>query len=155
MCLEQEVTKIIIDYATEYNELEEKYMQKRIEEEEKIKLQVDEEEYPYAKRTDWFEEFSREFNPIWDKYITDKKRVYGGVNRKSIGYPRKYKGIEVGKITSKVTIKTKNKVEVSIVTEGDFYNEYLFILIKKSVIWKIDSYKQRSSGHSKWNNQIL
>lgn len=143
----QEIIEMVVKFARTYNLMEEKYRQIMVGE---LKSQLNEYEY-----TDWTEKFTNEFRPIWKKYITDKERKYGGVKRVSIGYPGQYYGIENENISTNILIKSKYKVEVFIKTPETSYNEYLFICIKKRGIWKIDSYKQRTSGQKEWDNQTL
>ena len=48
---------------------------------------------------------------MFDEYCTDKKRVYGGKNIRSFGFPVKFHGIENPTETD-VILKNKNRAEV-------------------------------------------
>ena len=112
-------------------------------------------EYHYAEgRTDWFAIFGERTAPLFDDYCTDKRRVYGGKNPGSFGFPAKFNGVEspTGVL---VEIKTKSRAEVVIKTETSFQDEYLFVMLKKAGEWKIDSYKSRRYGNEKWDSRIL
>ena len=58
---------------------------------------------------DWFEEYNKQYRPVFEAYCTDKKRVYGG-NPHSFGYPPQYSGIEASyeiKLSLKMSVKQK------------------------------------------------
>ncbi|GKX57135.1 hypothetical protein SOASR030_32470 [Leminorella grimontii] len=111
-------------------------------------------EYHYAPRTNWFAPFGERTSPLFDEFCTDKRRVYGGKNPKSFGFPSKFNGIE-DPLEVNVEIKTKSRAEVYVKTQSQFKDEYLFIMLKKAGEWRIDSYKNRRYGNEKWSSSIL
>ena len=102
---------------------------------------------------DYFDEYERKYLAIFREYCTDKKRTYGG-NADSYGSPSKYDGIE-NFIEQKTTIKNKNRAEVYYKTNNDFEAEYLFVVLRKNGIWKIDNAKYKWYGNEKWQSMII
>lgn len=140
--------------ASKWNVIEDNIYQQYEQEEAEIKNKAIGDEFHYAKRTDWIDQFLNLISPLFDEYCTAKDRVYGGKNRQNFGFPVKFNGIEKP-IETKVELKNKNRAEVFIKTETLFNDEYLFVLLRKSDVWKIDNYKNRRYGNEKWNAQIL
>jgi hypothetical protein len=103
---------------------------------------------------DWFDEFRKLLEPLYETYVTNKQRVYGGPKGYSFGFPPKFDGIE-NPVEANVELKNKNRAEVYFKTETDFEDEYLFVMLRKADEWKIDSYKVRMYGEEKWDNKIL
>ena len=151
--------KMVQVYGTTWNE-HETYVRTQSdaqEEEMKAKFANDVDKFAWQKvkpPVDWFDEFTKLLAPLFDKYVTEKKRVYGGSVRRSFGFPSKFNGIE-NPIETNVELKNKNRAEVYFKTETKFKDEYLFVLLRKSDEWRIDSYKGRRYGNEKWDNQIL
>lgn len=152
--LKKHLVNIVQEYGSKWNSIEDRIYKQHEQEEIELREKFTSDEYHYAKRTDWHEEFSGQISFILDEYCTDKKRVYGGKSRKSSGFPVKFNGIE-HPIKSNVELKNKNRAEVYIQTETNFSDEYLLVLLKKADTWKIDNYKNRRYGNEKWNTCIL
>ena len=91
--LKQYLSALVLEFATKMNEIE-TYIYLKSEEDE------DDEK-------DWFEEFNKRYQPVFEAYCTDKKRVYGG-NPRSFGCPPEYSGIESAyeqKLSLKMSLK--------------------------------------------------
>ena len=150
--------KKVQEFGTKWNEYENYVLtQSDIQKKSRPTFENNEEKFAWLKenpQTNWFDEFSKLIAPLFDTYCTDKKRVYGGKEHRSIGFPSKYDGIENSVATS-IEFKNKNRVEIYFRTETKFKDEYLFVLLRKADEWKIDSYKGRRYGKEKWDNQIL
>ena len=139
---EQELKDYLINFVQEFatkRNTYEKYVHEQDETNHKI---------------DWFDEFRKLLEPLYDTYVTDKKRAYGGAKECSFGSPPKFDGIE-NPVETSVELKNKNRAEVYFKTESMFKDEYLFVVLQKANEWKIDSYKNRTLGREKWNNAIL
>lgn len=104
-------------------------------------------------KKDFFPEFKELYLPVFEKYCTEKLRVYGG-KANSYGIPTKFDGIE-DYIESSVELKNKNRAEVYFKTQNDFDAEYLFVLLRKDNLWRIDSAKERWYEAVKWKSIIL
>lgn len=128
---EKTIIELVLQYATQMNAIE---------------------THAHATQQD-FTEYQAAYKVIFDKYVTEKKRVYGGKGD-CYGDPTKYDGIETATETL-VTFKTKSKAEVYFKTENDFDAEYLFILLNQKGEWKIDSYKEKWYNAEKWTNRLL
>lgn len=102
---------------------------------------------------DSFGEFRKLYLPVFEAFASDKKRVYGG-QANSFGFPSKYDGIENSTETF-VTPKNKNRAEVYFKTNNNFEAEYLFVLVRKNNLWKIDNIKDRWYGNEKWSSTIM
>lgn len=151
--LQREMIQIVQSFCTKWNAFESDICKQHEAEEERLEKE-NPDTYHYAPRTNWFEKFAAFVVPLIEDYCTDKKRVYGGKNIYSFGYPSKYAGVE-DPVAISAEIKNKNRAEVYIKTNTHFTDEYLFVLLRKANAWKIDSYKNRRYGGSKWNNAIL
>jgi hypothetical protein len=101
--------------------------------------------------SDLFEEYEQKYLPVFTAYCSDKKRVYGGAG--SFGCPTKFDGIEKC-IEANVVFKNSNRAEVYFKTENDFDAKYLFVLVRKKGLWRIDNAKERWFNGS-WRNIIL
>lgn len=128
---EKIIIKLVLQYATQMNEIE---------------------AYAHTIKQD-FAEYQVLYKNIFDKYVTQKKRVYGG-NGDCYGNPTKYDSIDKA-VETTVTFKTKNRAEVYFKTENDFNAEYLFIVLFQKGEWKIDSYKLKWYNAEKWTNMLL
>ncbi|QQS03882.1 MAG: hypothetical protein IPK50_16500 [Fibrobacterota bacterium] len=106
-----------------------------------------------ANGVDIFEEFRKEYNPIFLRYATGKKRVYGG-QANSFGKPTRYDGILI-ETDGQATLKSKTKAEVYFKTKNSFAAEYLFVLQKEDDEWRIDSVKHKRYNSEKWNKHIM
>lgn len=102
--------------------------------------------------SDLFEEYEQKYLPVFTAYCSDKKRVYGG-RAGSFGCPTKFDGIEKY-IEANVVFKNSNRAEVYFKTENDFDAKYLFVLVRKKGLWRIDNAKERWFNGS-WRNIIL
>ena len=102
--------------------------------------------------SDLFEEYEQKYLPVFTAYCSDKKRVYGG-RAGSFGCPTKFDGIEKC-IEANVVFKNSNRAEVYFKTENDFDAKYLFVLVRKKGLWRIDNAKERWFNGS-WRNIIL
>ena len=152
--LKEVLINTVIQYGKKWNTIEDSIYKEHKEEEKELREKYSDNEFHYAKRTNWFEKFSNLTNPMFDEYCTDKKRVYGGKNIRSFGFPVKFHGIENPTETD-VILKNKNRAEVYIKTNTDFSDEYLFIVLRKLDTWKIDSYKNKCYGKEKWESGVL
>lgn len=130
MELKENLIKLVLEYTTQMNEIESKYFKSKD-----------------------FDGYGKEYTKIFEKYCTNKKRAYGG-RADSFGEPTKYDGIEKS-INHNTELKTKSRAEVYFKTKNNFDAEYLFIVLKKSGEWKIDSYKRKWFGAEKWTNELL
>ncbi|MCL1088572.1 RhsIA family immunity protein [Shewanella profunda] len=152
--LKEYLTQRILSFCDRWNVIENNIRTQHDAEEDTLKREFPEQEYHYAKRTDWFAILSERISPLFDEFCTEKRRVYGGKVRKSFGYPSKFNGcgepLEVH-----VELKIKSRAEIYIKTNTSFDDEYLFVALKKSGDWLIDSYKKRRYGNEKWDLQIL
>ena len=139
--LKQYLSALVLEFATKMNEIETDIYLKSEEDEDDEK--------------DWFEEFNKQYQPVFEAYCTDKKRVYGG-NPRSFGCPPEYSGIDAS-YEIKVEFKNERKAEVIFKTETKEFGDtgYLFVIVKKKTGWKIDSYKRWSNWKKKWVNGIL
>lgn len=135
--LENHLIQLTLDYGSQMNELEKDICEK-------------DEKDP---TTNYFDEYKKRYKPIFESYCTDKKRVYGG-QANSFGIPTKYDGIEDA-IEKSVLLKNKNRAEVYFKTNNDFKAEYLFVVLRKNDVWKIDSVKYRFYDKGNWKTQIL
>lgn len=152
--LKTHLTDLVKDYGSRWNAIENDIFARYKQEEAGLKEKYSDNEFHYAKRTNWLKKFSDLINPLFDEYCTDKQRVYGGKNRHSFGFPVKFHGIEKP-LETRTELKNKNRAEVYIKTETNFKDEYLFVLLRKANTWKIDNYKNRRYGNEKWRAQIL
>lgn len=141
-------------FGEKWNLIENDIYTRSREEEQSLRAQYPGIEYHFASRSDWFTPFGERTAPLFDEYCTDKRRVYGGKNPGSFGFPSKFNGID-DPLDVNVEIKTKSRAEVYIKTPTQFKDEYLFVMLKKAGEWRIDSYKQRRYGHEKWDSAIL
>jgi len=156
--LKQHLLNIVQEFASKRNEAE-NYVREhdKLQDASRPTFKTDEEKWKWFKenpQTNWFDEFSKLLSPLIDIYCTDKRRVYGGKNGYSFGFPVQYNGIE-NPVETSVEIKNKNRAEVYIKTDTNFKDEYLFVLLRKKDEWKIDNYKGRRYGNTKWDNKIL
>jgi hypothetical protein len=154
---EKELIEFVQAFAAKWNMYERDIFDKSEAEEKMPMFEKVEERNAWLqnhKRVDWFDEFGKLLTPLFEQYCTDKKRVYGGPDGRSFGFPAKFNGIE-NPIETQVTIKNKNRAEVYFKTKTSFKDEYLFVLLCKNGQWKIDNYKQRMYEEEKWENQIL
>lgn len=138
---EKELKKYLIDFVLEFgskmNELEREIVEKA-------------ESNPGK---DYFEEYEKKYLPIFQEYCTDKKRIYGGKSD-SYGIPTRYDGIE-SSIEKTITIKNRNRAEVYFKTTNNFEAEYLFVVLRKNDLWRIDNVKYKWWKSEKWKSQIL
>jgi len=104
-------------------------------------------------KTDYFVAYGKLYNPVFQQYASNKKRVYGG-KASSYGRPTQYDGI-VAETIGQANLKTKNSAEIYFKTDNDFEAEYLFILHKESDNWKIDSVKCKWYNEEKWEQIIM
>lgn len=136
--LKEYLSNFVLEFATKMNELGNRiYEQSRVD-----------------RQTDWFEEYNKQYLPIFRAYCTVKERVYAG-KKDSFGSPQ-YLGIaSADEIT--VDFKNERKAEVIFKTKTKEFGDtrYLFVVVKKKDGWKIDSYKRWSNWKQKWVNQIL
>jgi hypothetical protein len=155
---EEELVKFVQEFGSKWNSYERDIYKKSNEEDEKKpKFDNADDRYNWEvnhKVTNWFNEFSELLRPLFEQYCTDKKRVYGGPESRSYGFPAKFNGIEEP-VENKMEIKNKNRAEVYFKTETKFKDEYLFVLLRKNGQWKIDNYKYRRYEDTKWDNGIL
>ncbi len=135
--LKIELINSVLEYATQMNTLELSFSKLDDENPEK----------------DYFPEYKKKYLHIFKKYCTDKKRSYGGQGD-SYGEPAQYDGIE-NSIEQKTELKTKSRAEVYFKTKNSFDAEYLFVLLKKSGEWKIDSAKYKWYKQEKWKTLHL
>jgi hypothetical protein len=112
--LKKYISALIIEYTSIMNNIENDINKKS-------------ETYP---QKDFFPEYSEKYFPIFKKYCTDKKRVYGG-NADSYGDPTKFDGIE-NFTESNIEIKNANRIEAYFKTKNDFNAEYLFMGVSKN-----------------------
>lgn len=135
--LKEYLVQMVLEYATQMNELELKYN-----------------ELSEKNRSiNYFPSYKKEYFPIFEKYCTNKKRVYGGQGD-SYGFPATYDGIE-NSVESHVEIKTKSRAEVYFKTKNNFKAEYLFVVLRKSNEWKIDNVKYKWYEKEKWEPKIM
>ncbi|MBK8804022.1 MAG: hypothetical protein IPN71_18595 [Fibrobacteres bacterium] len=113
--LETHLIQITKEFAIKMNELE-------------IRIFETKDNYR-ADGVDIFEEFRKEYNPIFLRYATSKKRVYGG-QANSFGKPTRYDGILI-ETDGQATLKSKTKAEVYFKTENSFAAEYLLCYKKR------------------------
>ena len=118
----------------------------------KIESDIDSKSAEEPKK-DFFPEFKERYLPVFEKYCSDKRRVYGG-QANSYGNPTKFDGIEKN-IEKSVELKNKNRAEVYFKTDNDFDAEYLFIVLRKNGTWRIDSAKDRWYNNEKWKSVLL
>jgi len=135
--LQNELINSALEYATQMNALE-------------LRFSKLDDENP---GTDYFPEYKEKYLGIFNKYCTNKKRSYGGQGD-SYGEPAQYDGIE-DSIKQKMELKTKSRAEVYFKTKNAFDAEYLFVLLKKSGDWKIDSAKYKWYKQEKWDTLHL
>ncbi|MBC3872915.1 NTF2 fold immunity protein [Undibacterium flavidum] len=87
---------------------------------------------------------------ILSKYCTSKERKYGG-HPDHYGMPTRYAGICESAILEKNTLN-RNRIEITAKSEY-LDTVYMFVLLKKTDGWRIDSLKtKRSEG---WDNALL
>lgn len=137
--LEKFLIQRVKEFATKMNELE-------------IRIFERKEEYK-ANGIDVFEEFRKEYDPIFLRYATSKKRVYGG-QASSFGKPTRYDGI-MFETEGQATLKSKTKAEVYFKTKNNFDAEYLFVLQKEGEEWMVDNVKHKRYNSEKWNKHIM
>lgn len=156
--LQIHLIQLVHEYGAKRNRIEAAIRERHQAEETAIpSFNTDEDRIAWQKEhppIDWFAEFRRQLEPVFDFYCTNKKRVYGGKNISSFGFPVKFNGIE-HPVETGVEFKNKNRAEVYIQTATNFQDEYLFVVLRKAGQWKIDSYKYRRYGVEKWDNGIL
>ncbi len=138
--LEEYLLSMSLYYGTKMNEIE-NYIYK-LHDENRENQEID-----------YFPEFRKLYLPVFEAFATDKKRVYGG-KADSFGFPSKYDGIE-NFIESSVILKNKNRAEVYFKTNNNFDAEYLFVLIRKNDLWRIDNVKYRWYNNKKWSSTIM
>lgn len=102
---------------------------------------------------DYFDDYKKEYQPVFQQYATSKKRVYGG-RADSYGQPTRYDGI-TATIPGKAILKTKGRAEIYFETGSDFEAEYLFVLLKEDDEWKIDNVKYKWYRNPKWGALIM
>lgn len=102
---------------------------------------------------DYFDEYKKKYQPVFQQYATSKKRAYGG-RADSYGRPTRYDGI-TEMIPGHATLKTKSRAEVYFETFNDFEAEYLFVLLKEDGEWKIDNVKYKWYRNPKWGALIM
>ncbi|WP_347876976.1 NTF2 fold immunity protein [Pseudomonas graminis] len=144
----------VSEFGARWNSIESDIYAKHKEEDEALRQTYPGDEYHYVAGTDWFEIFGERIEPLFDHYCTDKRRVYGGKGPRSFGFPSKFNGVE-NPTETLVEIKTKTRAEVLVKTQTRFQDEYLFVFLKKTGEWKIDSYKSRRYGGEVWDSRIL
>ncbi|MBK9579444.1 MAG: hypothetical protein IPO40_20425 [Fibrobacteres bacterium] len=137
--LETHLIQIVKEFAIKMNELEIRIFETK--------------DNHRANGVDIFEEFRKEYNPIFLRYATGKKRVYGG-KANSFGKPTRYDGIMV-ETDGQATLKSKTKAEVYFKTKNSFAAEYLFVLQKEDDEWRIDNVKHKRYNNEKWNKHIM
>ena len=135
--LKQYISSLVLEYASIMNKIEAEICQK-----EEI-----------GPQKDYFSEYKEKYIPIFNKYCSDKKRIYGG-QATSYGTPTKFDGIE-NYIESRIEIKNKNRIEAYYKTNNGFDAEYLFIVFKKNNLCRIDNAKKRWYGKEEWRAIIL
>ena len=135
--LKNYLTSLVLEYASTMNKIEEEICLKEQNQPEK----------------DFFPEFKKLYLPVFEKYCSEKRRIYGG-KADSFGIPTKFDGIEKHTECS-VDLKNKNRAEVYFKTDNDEDAEYLFVLFRKSNIWRIDNAKVRWYEEEKWDTVIL
>ena len=156
--LKNSLIEMVQVYGTTWNE-HETYVRTQSEAQDELRPMFDNDVDKFAwlkenPQINWFDEFRKLLTPLFDKYVTEKKRVYGGRNVGSFGFPSKFNGIE-NPIEASVEFKNKNRAEVYFKTETKFKDEYIFVLLRKFDEWRIDSYKGCRYGNGKWDNKIL
>lgn len=82
-----------------------------------------------GEHSDIFKEYRLLYEPIFNAFVSDKKRVYGG-KAGSFGYPTKFDGIEEY-VEKEVNLKTKGRAEVIFRTNNIFKADYQLIIIRK------------------------
>ncbi|MCW3463020.1 RhsIA family immunity protein [Chitinophaga nivalis] len=137
--VENHLIQIAKAYATAMNELENQMMA----------LQKNDQ----AGTIDYFAVYRKAYDPVFQQYATDKRRVYGG-KATSYGYPPKYDGI-TAETAGQVNFKSKRKAEVYFKTANNFDAEYLFVLHKEGDDWKIDNVKYKWYNNEKWSSLIM
>ena len=131
------LTAFVLEYASTMNKIEKDICLKEEKEPEK----------------DFFPEFEKRYLPVFKKFCSDKKRAYGG-QADSYGIPTNFDGIEKNTENS-VELKNKNRAEVYFKTRNDTHAEYLFIVLRKNNVWRIDNSKERWYGEEDWESMIL
>jgi len=104
-------------------------------------------------KTDFFPELRQRYLPVFEAFCSDKKRSYGG-RANSYGSPTNFDGIE-NFVKYSVELKNKNRAEIYFETRSSFDTEYLFVLVRKNSVWRIDNYKCRWFKNEKWKSGIL
>jgi len=138
--LKEYLLSIALYYGSKMNEIENHIY--KLSEENREKQDFDD-----------FSEFRKLYLPVFEAFASDKKRVYGG-KADSFGYPSKYDGIE-NSIESSVSLKNKNRAEAYFKTTNNFDAEYLFVLVRKNNLWRIDNIKDRWYNSEKWGSVIM
>lgn len=106
------------------------------------------------KKTDCFLEFNKGYEAIIHQYCTAKKRTY-----KREGYSLSepyYCGIAADN-TIDIELEDDKKVQLVFGFHSNNMGEqrYLFTLVKKKEVWKIDNVKRWSGWKKNWVNHIL
>lgn len=135
--LKSYLSSLVLEYASKMNEIEKNIFEKSEIEPKK----------------DFFLEFKQRYLPVFETYCSDKQRVYGG-QANSFGSPTKYDGIEMF-VQQEVTLKNSNRAEVYFRTENCDKAEYLFVLVRKKGLWRIDSVKRCWYNKNNWRSVIL
>lgn len=103
-----------------------------------------------------FADYQARYRPIFEAFCTHKKRSYGG-DAGSYGHPAKFDELENATQSVQLTLKNASRAEACFVTTGG--RDFLFVLLRKGGLWRIDSYKYRfrprDGREEKWNNGIL
>ncbi|MDR1409297.1 MAG: RhsIA family immunity protein [Oscillospiraceae bacterium] len=99
------------------------------------------------------DEFRAQYEDLFKKYTTPKKREYAG-KPTSFGYPAKYQGLAQENITELV-LMNKNRCEVTCQVPTGFKQTIKFIALRKQGVWLLDSVKSYSESDDKWSNSIL
>lgn len=105
--------------------------------------------------SDLFEEYKAKYLPVFTAYCSDRKRVYGG-KASAFGCPTQFDGIEEH-VESDVVLKNANRAEVYFKTTNYQEAEYLFVVVRKKGLWRIDSAKERTYKglYRPWHSMIL
>ncbi|WP_160716892.1 NTF2 fold immunity protein [Chitinophaga solisilvae] len=137
--LEHQLVQIARSFAVQMNEIEGRI----------FTLQQNDKEG----KIDHFAVYREAYDPVFQQFTTDKRRVYGG-QATSFGWPPKYDGI-TQETTGKAEIKSKSKAEVYFQTNNRCSAEYLFVLHRKADEWRIDNVKYKWFYNGKWSSLIM
>jgi NTF2 fold immunity protein len=137
--IEKNIIQIAKEYAIKMNDIENRILELK--------------ENNSDNKIDYFEEYKKQYNPVFQHYSTNKKRVYRG-QANSYGKPTKYDGINE-ETNGQISFKSSSKAEVYFKTNNVFKAEYLFVLLKESDVWKIDNVKFKWYNNEKWKSNIM